>query len=96
MQILILFYVVANAVGVENPSSAFSLSLFAGAYLAEMVPRRHRASAIRSSNRRAPSASRGTDLPLRHLPAGRPPVYPAADRQFASIIKDSSSLSIIA
>ena len=59
VQILIFFYVVANAFGVHDRffAGALILSLFAGAYIREIIRAGIKASGRASSNPRAPSAS---------------------------------------
>ena len=99
VQILILFYVVANAVGVENRYvvGVLSLSLFAGAYLAEMV--RAGIESIRDSqleSARAIGLTRGQTYRYVIFPQVVRQLIPPLTGQFASIIKDSSLLSIIA
>ena len=99
VQILILFYVVANAFGVENRYvvGIMTLSLFAGAYLAEMI--RSGIDSIRDSQLESARA-----IGLTRLQTYRYIIFPQVARQlippltgqFASIIKDSSLLSIIA
>ncbi len=99
VQILILFYVVANAVGVENRYvvGVLSLSLFAGAYLAEMV--RAGIESIRDSqleSARAIGLTRGQTYRYVIFQQVVRQLIPPLTGQFASIIKDSSLLSIIA
>ena len=99
VQILILFYVVANAVGVENRYvvGVLALSLFAGAYLAEMV--RAGIESIRDSqleSARAIGLTRGQTYRYVIFPQVVRQLVPPLTGQFASIIKDSSLLSIIA
>lgn len=99
VQILILFYVVANAFGVENRYvvGVITLSLFAGAYLAEMI--RSGIESIRDSQLESARA-----IGLTRMQTYRYVIFPQVVRQlippltgqFASIIKDSSLLSIIA
>ncbi len=99
VQILILFYVVANAIGIENRYvvGVITLSLFAGAYLAEMI--RSGIESIRDSQLESARA-----IGLTRLQTYRYVIFPQVVRQlippltgqFASIIKDSSLLSIIA
>ena len=99
VQILILFYVVANAFGLENRYlvGVLALSLFAGAYLAEMI--RAGIESIRDSQLESARA-----IGLTPAQTYRYVVFPQVVRQlvpplagqFASIIKDSSLLSIIA
>ena len=98
VQILILFYVVANAVGVENRYvvGVLALSLFAGAYLAEMV--RAGIESIRDSqleSARAIGLTRGQTYRYVIFPQVVRQLIPPLTGQFASIIKDSSLLSVI-
>lgn len=99
VQILILFYVVANAFGIENRYlvGLFALSLFAGAYLAEMI--RSGIDSIRDSqleSARAIGLTRRQTYRYVILPQLVRQLVPPLTGQFASIIKDSSLLSIIA
>ena len=99
VQILILFYVVANAFGVENRYlvGILALSLFAGAYLAEMI--RAGIESIRDSqleSARAIGLTRGQTYRYVIFPQVVRQLIPPLTGQFASIIKDSSLLSIIA
>ena len=99
VQILILFYVVANAFGIENRYlvGILALSLFAGAYLSEMI--RAGIESIRDSQLESARA-----IGLTRVQTYRYVIFPQVVRQlippltgqFASIIKDSSLLSIIA
>ena len=99
VQILILFYVVANAFGVENRYlvGVLALSLFAGAYLSEMI--RAGIESIRDSqleSARAIGLTRGQTYRYVIFPQVVRQLIPPLTGQFASIIKDSSLLSIIA
>jgi polar amino acid transport system permease protein len=99
VQILILFYVVANAFGVENRYlvGVLALSLFAGAYLSEMI--RAGIDGIRDSQLESARAIGLTPAQTyRHVifPQVARQLVPPIAGQFASIIKDSSLLSIIA
>lgn len=99
VQILILFYVVANAFGMENRYfvGVLALSLFAGAYLAEMI--RSGIDSIRGSqleSARAIGLTRGQTYRYVIFPQLVRQLVPPLTGQFASIIKDSSLLSIIA
>ena len=99
VQILILFYVVAKAGGVGNRYvvGVLTLSLFAGAYLAEMV--RAGIESIRDSqleSARAIGLTRGQTYRYVIFPQVVRQLIPPLTGQFASIIKDSSLLSIIA
>jgi len=99
VQILILFYVVANAIGLENRYvvGVLALSLFAGAYLAEMI--RAGIESIRGSqleSARAIGLTRAQTYRFVIFPQVVRQLIPPLTGQFASIIKDSSLLSIIA
>lgn len=99
VQILILFYVVANAYGIENRYfvGVLSLSIFAGAYLSEMI--RSGIESIRDSQLESARAIGLTQGQIyRHViyPQVIRQLIPPLTGQFASIIKDSSLLSIIA
>jgi polar amino acid transport system permease protein len=99
VQILILFYVVANAFGVDNRYlvGVLALSLFAGAYLSEMI--RSGIESIRDSqleSARAIGLTRGQTYRYVIFPQVVRQLVPPLTGQFASIIKDSSLLSIIA
>ena len=99
VQILILFYVVANAFGIENRYvvGVLTLSLFAGAYLAEMI--RAGIESIRDSqleSARAIGLTRAQTYRYVIFPQVVRQLIPPLTGQFASIIKDSSLLSIIA
>jgi polar amino acid transport system permease protein len=99
VQILILFYVVANAFGIENRYfvGVLALSLFAGAYLSEMI--RSGIESIRDSqleSARAIGLTRAQTYRYVIFPQVLRQLIPPLTGQFASIIKDSSLLSIIA
>ncbi|HIJ96970.1 MAG TPA: amino acid ABC transporter permease [Desulfuromonadales bacterium] len=99
VQILILFYVVANAFGIENRYlvGILTLSLFAGAYLAEMI--RAGIESISDSqleSARAIGLTRNQTYRYVIFPQVVRQLIPPLTGQFASIIKDSSLLSIIA
>lgn len=98
VQILFFYYVVAHNIGIENRylSSIIILSLFNGAYISEMIragiegvgqTQRESAKAIGLSNFQA---YRFVIIPqaIRHI-------IPPLTGQFASIIKDTSLLSVI-
>ena len=99
VQILILFYVVANAFDIDNRYlvGVLALALFAGAYLSEMI--RAGIDSIRDSQIESARA-----IGLTPVQTYRYIIFPQVVRQlvpplagqFASIIKDSSLLSIIA
>ena len=98
VQILVFYYVVANGIGLENRliSGILILSLFSAAYLAEM---------IRSGIESIPASQLESALALgfttpqiyRYViaPQALRQILPALAGQFASLIKDSSLLSII-
>lgn len=99
VQLLIGFYVVASAIGLENRYvvSVLLLSLFSGAYMAEIfrgglaaIPQTQRDSA------RAIGLTPWQSLRLVILPQAIRLVLPAVAGQFVSLIKDSSLLSVIA
>jgi len=99
VQILILFYVVANAFGIDNRYvvGVLALSFFAGAYLAEMI--RAGIESIRDSqleSARAIGLTRAQTYRYVIFPQVVRQLVPPLTGQFASIIKDSSLLSIIA
>jgi polar amino acid transport system permease protein len=99
VQILILFYVVANAFGVDNRYlvGILTLSLFAGAYLSEMI--RSGIESIHDSqleSARAIGLTRSQTYRFVIFPQMVRQLIPPLTGQFASIIKDSSLLSIIA
>ncbi len=98
VQLLILFYVVADAVGLQNRYTAgiVILAIFSGAYIAEMVR-----SGIESIGRSQLESARAIGLTrwqtYRHVifPQAIRHVMPPLAGQAASIIKDSSLLSIL-
>jgi len=99
VQLLIGFYVVASAVGLENRYvvGVLVLSLFSGAYMAEIfrggldaIPRAQIDSA------RAIGLTPGQTLRLVVLPQAIRIVLPSIAGQLVSLIKDSSLLSVIA
>jgi polar amino acid transport system permease protein len=99
VQLLIGFYVVASAVGLENRYvvGVLVLALFSGAYMAEIfrgglaaIPQTQRDSA------RAIGLAPWQSFRLVVLPQMVRLVLPAMAGQFVSLIKDSSLLSVIA
>ncbi len=99
VQLLIGFYVVANAVGLENRYvvGALVLALFSGAYMAEIF--RGGLAAIPAGQRDAARAIGLTpwqSMRLVILPQAIRLVLPAVAGQLVSLIKDSSLLSVIA
>jgi polar amino acid transport system permease protein len=99
VQILIFFYVVANAFGVTNRYlvGVLTLSFFSGAYIAEVIR-----AGLESVGKSQLESARA--IGLTRAQAFRHVVFPQALRQtlpplagqFVSLIKDSSLLSIIA
>jgi polar amino acid transport system permease protein len=99
VQLLIGFYVVASAIGLDNRYvvGVLLLSLFSGAYMAEIfrgglaaIPQTQRDSA------RAIGLTPWQSFRLVILPQTVRLVLPAVAGQFVSLIKDSSLLSVIA
>lgn len=99
VQLLIGFYVVATAVGLENRyvAGVLLLALFSGAYMAEIfrggldaIPRAQIDSA------RAIGLTPWQSLRLVVLPQAVRLVLPAVAGQLVSLVKDSSLLSVIA
>lgn len=99
VQLLVGFYVVAAAVGLENRYvvGVLVLSLFSGAYMAEIfragidaIPKTQRDSA------RAIGLTPWQAMRLVILPQAARIVLPPVAGQFVSLIKDSSLLSVIA
>lgn len=98
VQILFFFYVVANAIGLENRLTAgvLILSLFSGAYLAEMI--RAGIESIPASQLEAARAIGFTTPQIYRFliaPQALRQILPPLAGQLASLIKDSSLLSII-
>lgn len=99
VQILIFFYVIASFLGLENRfvAGALSLSFFAGAYMSEIIR-----SGLGSVGKSQLDSAKA--IGLTHAQTLRYVVFPQAFRvilppmsgQFASLIKDSSLLSVIA
>jgi len=99
VQLLIGFYVIASAVGLENRFvvGVLVLSLFSGAYMAEIfraglaaIPKTQRDSA------RAIGLTPWQTLRLVILPQAFRLVLPPVAGQLVSLVKDSSLLSVIA
>ena len=99
VQILVFFYVVADAFGIANRylAGVLTLSLFAGAYISEIIR-----AGIESVGESQMESARAIGLTrwqtYRHIvfPQVFRRLLPPLAGQFASIIKDSSLLSIIA
>lgn len=99
VQLLIGFYVVATAVGLENRyvAGVMLLSLFSGAYMAEIF--RGGLDAIPKTqidSGRAIGLTPWQSLRLVVLPQAVRLVLPAVAGQLVSLVKDSSLLSVIA
>jgi len=99
VQILIFFYVVANSLGIDNRYAAgvIIMSVFSGAYIAEII--RSGVDSIGASQletARAIGLTRGQTYRFVILPQVLTRVLPPLAGQFASLVKDSSLLSIIA
>lgn len=98
VQILLFYYVIAYSVGLENRYivGILTLSLFSGAYIAEII--RGGIESIRSSQLESALAI-GLNKTQTYLyiifPQTFRQILPPLAGQFASIIKDSSLLSII-
>lgn len=99
MQIYLFFYIVGTAWGIDNRfwAGALILSIFEGAYIAEII----RGSLLSISESqleaaRAVGFTRQQTLTVVILPQLVERTLPALTGQFASIIKDSSLLSMIA
>ncbi len=96
--ILVLFYVVANALSITDRFlvGVVVLSLFAGAYIAEII--RSGIESVGASQRESARAiGLTTAQTYRYVifPQALRQVLPPLAGQFASIVKDSSLLSII-
>ena len=99
VQILIFFYVIANAMGINNRFVAgiVIMSIFSGAYIAEII--RSGVESISESQletARSLGFSRGQIYRFIIFPQVISRILPPLAGQFASLIKDSSLLSIIA
>ena len=98
VQIYVLFYIVADAVQLENRALAgvLILSVFSGAYLAEVF-RAGIESVGRSQLESALAIGLTRAQTYRHviLPQALRSVLPSLAGQFVSLIKDSSLLSVI-
>lgn len=99
VQILIFFYIVADGYGISNRYvvGILVLSVFAGAYIAEIF--RAGFESVSSSQResaRAVGFTQSQTLRYVVLPQALRQSLPPLSGQFASLIKDSSLLSIIA
>ncbi len=98
VQILFFFYVVAHYIGLENRyvSGVLILSIFNGAYIAEMIRSGiETVSATQLESARAIGLSPFQSYRFVIFPQAIRQIIPPLTGQFASIIKDSSLLSII-
>lgn len=98
MQIYLFFYIVGTAVGVDDRfiSGVLILSVFEGAYIAEII--RGSLLSIDGTQRdaaRAVGFTRAQTLRFVIVPQMVARTLPALTGQFASIVKDSSLLSLI-
>lgn len=96
--ILVLFYVVANALGIHDRLlvGVVVLSLFAGAYIAEIIRAGiESVGASQLESARAIGLTGGQTYRYVIFPQALRQVLPPLAGQFASIVKDSSLLSII-
>lgn len=98
VQILIIFYVFANNLGFENRYivGVVILAIFAGAYVSEII--RAAINSISKTQHEAAQSLGMSDFQIyRYIifPQAFKRMLPALAGQFASIIKDSSLLSII-
>lgn len=99
VQILIFFYVIANAAGLDNRyvAGVVIMSIFSGAYIAEII--RAGIESVGSTQRetaRSIGLTRSQTYRFIIFPQVVTRVLPPLAGQFASLIKDSSLLSIIA
>jgi len=99
MQVLLFYYIVWHALGIENRflCGVLILSVFEGAYIAEII----RGSLLSMDGTQLEAAkavgfTKKQTVTLVILPQLTARTLPALTGQFASIIKDSSLLSIIA
>ena len=99
VQILIFFYVVADAIGVSNRYlvGILTLSLFSGAYISEIIR-----AGIESIGRSQLESAKAIGLTRRQtyrhviFPQALRQTLPPLAGQFVSLVKDSSLLSVIA
>ncbi len=99
VQILIFFYIVADGYGISNRYlvGVLVLAVFAGAYIAEIFRAgMESVSATQRESARAVGFTPRQTLRFVILPQALRQTLPPLSGQFASLIKDSSLLSIIA
>lgn len=98
VQILFFYYVVAHHIGLENRyvAGVIILSLFNGAYISEMIRGGiEYVSATQKESAQAIGLSKFQAYRFVIFPQAIRQIIPSLTGQFASIIKDSSLLSII-
>ena len=98
MQVYLFFYIVGTAWGITNRFMAgvLILSIFEGAYISEIIRGGiHSIERIQLEAARAVGLNGGQTLTLVVIPQIVKRILPALAGQFASIIKDSSLLSLI-
>ncbi len=98
VQILFFYYVIANGIGMENRyvAGVLTLSIFSGTYIAEMIRAGiESVSATQLQSARAIGLTTYQCYRFVIFPQAMRQVLPPLSGQFASIIKDSSLLSII-
>jgi len=99
VQILIFFYIVADGYGISSRYlvGVLVLAVFSGAYIAEIFRAGiESVSASQRESARAVGFSSGQTMRFVILPQALRQTLPPLSGQFASLIKDSSLLSIIA
>lgn len=98
VQILFFYYVIANQIGFENRylAGVMVLSLFSGAYIAEMIRAGIESiSATQLESARAIGLTTFQSYRFIIFPQALRQIIPPMAGQFASIVKDSSLLSVI-
>lgn len=98
VQILLFYYVIANAFDLQNRyiAGVMTLSIFSGAYIAEMIRSGiENVSGTQLQSARAIGLTTFQSYRFVIFPQAMRQVLPPLSGQFASIIKDSSLLSII-
>lgn len=98
VQILIFFYVIANAIGLNNRfvAGVVIMALFSGAYIAEIIRAGiESVSATQRETAKAIGLTKNQTYRYIILPQVITRVLPPLAGQFASLVKDSSLLSII-
>lgn len=98
VQLLIFYYVIADSIGLENRyvSGVITLSLFSGAYIAEILRAGIQSiSKTQLESAKAIGFTKWQTFRFVTIPQALRQSLPPLAGQFASIIKDSSLLSII-